>query len=47
MNAEALSGEIWKLYNDTLLQENILQNLNHQVFDDEEQLAKFNHLVNS
>ena len=47
MNAEALSGEIWKLYNDPLLQENILQNLNHQVFDDEEQLAKFNHLVNS
>lgn len=45
MNAEALSGEIWKLYNDPLLQENILQNLNHQVFDDEEQLAKFNHLV--
>lgn len=47
MNAEDLSDKIWKLYNDPLLQENILQNLNHQVFDDEKQLAKFNHLVNS
>lgn len=45
MNAEALSGEIWKLYNDPLLQESILQNLDHQVFDYEEQLAKFNLLV--
>ncbi len=45
MNAEALSGEIWKLYNNKILQESILQNLDHQVFDYEEQLAKFNLLV--
>lgn len=47
MNADDLSNKILQLYHDELLQARIFNNLNTQVFDYEEQLMKFNHLVNS